>query len=91
MVEPAATFWVRNGIIVAALKSAHAHADSTGSPATLFDSRQYERRFAVLELSAPSQTGLFPANPRVINLYLTAQRFPRRIHHRPAKFVKHRP
>jgi len=27
-------------------------------------------------LSAPSETGLFPANPRVIQLYLTVQRIP---------------
>jgi hypothetical protein len=59
--------------------------------ATLFDSHQDEGGSAVLELSAPSETGLFPANPRVINLYLPAQWLSIRIHHRPAKFVKHHP
>jgi len=69
----------------------HFHPDSTGSFPALFDSDQDKRGSAVLELSAPSETGLFPANPRVINLYLTVQRFPSRIHHRPTKFVKHHP
>src|ERR1039458_1536913 len=69
----------------------HFHPDSTGSFPTLFDSDQDKSGSAVLELPAPSETGLFPANPRVINLYLTVRRFPSRIHHRPTKFVKHHP
>ena len=85
-------FWVRNGIMVAGLEVRnHAHADSTGSFTTLFDSHQDEGRPAFLELSAPSETGLLAANPRVINLYLAAQRFSSRVHHRPAEFVKHHP
>src|SRR6516225_2952682 len=43
------------------------------------------------ELSASSQTGLFAANPSLINLHLAVQRLPRRIHHRPPEFVKHHP
>src|SRR6516162_3025387 len=69
----------------------HAHAGSTGSFTTLFDGHQDEGGSAVLELSAPSETGLFPANPCVINLHLSTQPFPNRVHHRPAKFVKHHP
>jgi len=69
----------------------HAHAGSTGSFTTLFDGHQDKGGSAVLELSAPSETGLFPANPCVINLHLSTQRFPNRVHHRPAKFVKHHP
>ena len=69
----------------------HFHSDSTGSFPALFDSDQDESGSAVLELSAPSETGLFPANPRVIHLYLTVQRLPSCIHHRPTKFVKHHP
>jgi hypothetical protein len=53
-----------------------------GCSIVYFDSDQDKSGSAVLELSAPSQTGLFPANPRVINLYLTVQRFPSRIHYR---------
>src|SRR5205823_9731402 len=69
----------------------HAHAGSTGSFPTLFDGDQDESGSAVLELSASSQAGLLPANPRIINLYLPTQRFPSRTHHRPAQFVKHHP
>jgi len=47
------------------------------------------RRF--LSCRLPRETGLFPANPCVINLHLSTQRFPNRVHHRPAKFVKHHP
>ena len=42
-------------------------------------------------MSAPSQTGLFAANPGVINLYLAVQGLPSRTHHRPAQFVEHHP
>jgi len=55
----------------------HFHPDSTGSLPTLFDRDQGKSGAAVLELSAPSETGLFPANPRVINLHLTVQRLPK--------------
>jgi hypothetical protein len=42
-------------------------------------------------LSATSEAGLLPANPRVINLYLPAQWLPSRTYHRTAQFVKHHP
>ncbi len=69
----------------------HSHPGSTGSFPTLFDSDQDKSGSAVLELSASSETGLFPADPGVINLYLTVQRLPSHTHHRPAQFVKHHP
>src|SRR5260370_16335500 len=69
----------------------HAHADSTGSLATLFHSHQDESRPPFLKLSAPPESGLLAANPRVINLYLTAHGFPSRIHHRSAELVHHHP
>src|SRR5207253_1144527 len=53
--------------------------------------RQDESRPPFLKLSAPAESGLLAANPRVINLYLAAQGFPSRIHHRSAEFVKHHP
>ena len=77
---------------MAALKSwNHAHADSTGSLATLFHSHPDESRPPFFKLSAPPESGLLAANPRVINLYLAAQGFPSRIPHRSAEFVKHHP
>ena len=69
----------------------HVHASSTGSLTPLFHGHQHESRSPFLELPAPSQPGLLPANPRVINLDLTLQGFPSRIPHRPAEFVKHHP
>jgi len=69
----------------------HFHPNSAGSFPKLFDSDQDKSGSAILELSAPSETGLFPANPRVIHLYLTVPWLPSRIHHRPTKFVKHHP
>src|SRR5258705_12443123 len=69
----------------------HVHASSTGRVTTLFHGHQNENPSSILELPAPSQPGLLAANPRVINLYLTAQGLPSRIHHRPTKFVKHHP
>src|SRR5271169_3923536 len=62
----------------------HVHASPTGRVTTLFHGHQNESGSSVLELSAPSQPGLLAANPRVINLYLAAQRLPSRIHHRTA-------
>ena len=92
MVEPGATFWVEERDYRVGLEVGnHAHADSTGSSATLFHCHQNESRPSLLELSAPPQSGLLAANPRVINLYLAAQGFPSHIHHRPAEFVKHHP
>ena len=44
----------------------HAHADSTGSLATLFHRHQDESRPPFLELSASPQSGLLAPNPRVI-------------------------
>jgi len=69
----------------------HVHTSSTGSSATFFHGHQNESRSSILELSAPSQSGLLAANPRVINLYFAVQGFASRIHHRPTEFVKHHP
>ncbi len=63
----------------------------TGSPTTLFHCHQDQGGAPILELSAAAETGLFAANPRVINLYFAAQRLPSRIYHRPAELVKHHP
>ena len=65
----------------------HIHASSTAGSAALLHSDQNESLPPVLELPAPSQPGLLAANPRIINLYLPAQPFPSRIHHRPAELV----
>jgi hypothetical protein len=59
--------------------------------ATLFHSHPDESRPPFFKLSAPPESGLLAANPRVINLYLAAQGFPSRIPHRSAEFVKHHP
>ena len=69
----------------------HRHADSTGGSPVFFHSHQDQRRPAVFELSASSESSLLTANPRIVNLYLAAKRSARRIHHRPTKFVKHHP
>lgn len=69
----------------------HRHADSTGGSPAFFHSHQDQRRPAVFELSASSESSLLAANPRIVNLYLAAKRSARRIHHRPTKFVKHHP
>jgi hypothetical protein len=58
---------------------------------TLFHGHQNESRSSILELPAPSQSGLLAANLPVIHLYLAAQGLPSRIPHRPAEFVKHHP
>jgi hypothetical protein len=42
-------------------------------------------------LPTPAQPGLLAANPRVVNLHLTAQGFPSGVHHRPTEFVKDHP
>jgi len=69
----------------------HVHAGSTGGSSTLLHSHQNERCSSILELSAPSQPGLLAANPRLVNLYFTAQGFPNCVHHCPTEFVKHHP
>ena len=69
----------------------HPHPGATGSLTTLLDCHQHESGSPILELSTTEKTGLFAANPRIINLHLTAQRLPRGVYHRAAKFVKHHP
>jgi hypothetical protein len=69
----------------------HAHASSTGGSSALLHGHQNESRPSILELPAPSQPGLLAANPRVVNLYLTAQGLPSRVYHRPTEFVQHHP
>jgi hypothetical protein len=69
----------------------HVHAGSTGGSSTLLHSHQNERRSSILELPAPSQPGLLAADPRLVNLYLTAQGFPNCVHHCATEFVKHHP
>ena len=69
----------------------HVHTGSTGGSSALLHSHQNEGRSSILELSAPPQPGLLAANPRVVNLYLTTQGFPSRVHHRPTEFVKDHP
>lgn len=63
----------------------HAHADSTGSLAALLHCHQDESSSPFLKLSASPQSGLLTDHPCVINLYLAAQGFSSRIHHRSAE------
>ena len=69
----------------------HFHANAPGALATFLHCDQDEGRTPPFELPTSSQTGLLAANPRLINFYLAVQRLPRRIHHRPAEFMKHHP
>src|SRR3954454_4218409 len=47
----------------------HPHPGATGSPTTLLDCHQHESGSPILELSTTAETGLFAANPRIINLH----------------------
>jgi len=89
----ARTFWVRNGIIVAALKSEnHAHAGLDRKLGHAFStSHQDESGPSSLSCRLPGVRPCSPPTHGVINLYLAAQGFPSRIHHRSAEFVKHHP
>ena len=69
----------------------HLHSDAPRAFAPLLHGHQNEGRSSPFELSASSQTRLLAANPSLINFYLGVQWLPRRIHHRPAEFVKHHP
>ena len=69
----------------------HTHADTTRSSSTLFDSHEDKSCSPMFKLSASPQSSLFTANPRLIHLYLSTQRFPSRVHHCPAQFVQHHP
>lgn len=48
-------------------------------------------RPSVLELPASAESSLLTANPRLIHLYLTVERFPSRVYHCPAQLVEHHP
>src|SRR6516162_6063542 len=91
MVEPGAMFLVRNGIIVAALKSGitlmRARPEALPRFSTATRTRA-ARRF--LSCRLPRRPACSPPT-HVINLHLSTQPFPNRVHHRPAKFVKHHP
>src|SRR5271157_396601 len=83
---------VRNDMMVTALKSGITLMRTRPrSSATLFDRHKDKSCPSLLELSAPPETSLFTTNPRLIHLHLAAQRFPSRVHHRPAEFVQHHP
>jgi hypothetical protein len=69
----------------------HAHADTTRSSATLFDGYEDKSCPPMFKLPASPESSLFTANPRLIHLYLSAQRFPSRVHHCPAQLVQHHP
>jgi hypothetical protein len=47
--------------------------------------------FPDFQLTASPQTGLSPANPRVVHLHFSAQRFAFQVHHRSAELVEHHP
>jgi hypothetical protein len=67
------------------------HANATRTSTTPLHCYQNQRCPAPLELSAPAEASLLATNPRLINLYLSVQRFPIYIHHCSAELVKQHP
>ncbi len=67
------------------------HADTPGGSPAFLHGDQDEGGAAALELPAPSQTGLGPAHPRVVDLHLTSKWFAGDIYHRSPELVKHHP
>src|SRR6266705_2068084 len=67
------------------------HAYSPRCPSALLNRNQYESRLPSFELAASSETGLSASNPGVIDLHSASEWFTARVHHCPAKLVKHHP
>jgi hypothetical protein len=67
------------------------HPSTPGRSSSAFDSDQHQRRLPILELAAAAQASLASTHPGIIDLNLSPQWFPRRVHHRAPKFMKHHP
>jgi len=67
------------------------HADAPRGLPALLHSNQDECGSAPLELSAPAEASLDAADPGIIDLDLTPERFARDIDHRSSELVKHHP
>src|SRR5215472_7475269 len=66
-------------------------ANATGPIIAPFNGDHNGNRAPIFELTASFNACLVAANPRVIEFDLTVERFPRRVDHRSAQFVKHHP
>ena len=59
----------------------HGHPHAPGNAPAVFNRRHHNRRFSALELPTAAQTGLWPADPVVVDLHLAMQRLARRVDH----------
>ena len=69
----------------------HTHAQPPRSFAALFNGNQHKGRSVPFELSASAQARLGSANPGVVDLHLSVERFARQIDHRSPELVEHHP
>ncbi len=67
------------------------HADAARGPSTLLNRDQDQCCSPPLELTAPSDTGLGTAPPRVVDLDLTPKRFASEVHRCSSELVEHHP